>query len=212
MIVGPSARRRTVLGAASWAVGGLLFGVASKWSDLAGPAWLADSTSARAIWVAVVFGIGWWAPSRFAAGLHAAAFFAALVVGYSGFASAFLGYPLAMRDIGWFLVALIACPLLAALVHLAAPRAVLGALVAGVAAALALADGDAHRLFLTVTRQSGPNPTRVGAGVVAVAVAVAMALVPRTPRRIAVAVATALVATPVLVGTFDALQSALKLG
>ncbi|MFQ1000446.1 DUF6518 family protein [Modestobacter sp. SSW1-42] len=151
--------------------GGLVAGSAAKAADFSGWRWANDLGHYPAAWVLVVALIGWRAPSLRAAAVRSAAFFAAMSVGYYGWAALVLDRGWELRLLAaWLVLSATAVPVTAAAGHLATRRTgwLPGAMLA-MAAGIVLGGG--------VLADPGAHPVQA-----VVDVAVAVALVVALPR------------------------------
>jgi len=130
--------------------GGVLAGIAAKAADESPWRWAADAGTYPAAWVLVVAVIGWAAPSPGVAALRSAAFFAAMTLGYYGWAAAVLGFGWQPDLVAiWLLLSATAVAATGAVVHWATRRAgwLPGALL-GVPAGLVLGSGAVRQTWL----------------------------------------------------------------
>ncbi|WP_370894632.1 DUF6518 family protein [Janibacter sp. GXQ6167] len=125
-----------VLTPMAWAVGGLVVGLVTKWADESGIDWLGDLGTGLGVWIVATVLIGRVARGWRSAAVAAVGFFAAMLIGYYAYTVVILGYPVDRPTVaGWLVLALLACPLLAAIVAWARQRPGIAAVVHGLAAA-----------------------------------------------------------------------------
>ena len=181
----PTTGRRVRLGpvVAGQALLGALAGTAAKAADESGIGWAAQLGSDPAAWVLAVALIGWSAPGPGAAGLRSTAFFAAMTVGYYGWAALVLDFGWSPRLlVAWLVLSATAVPAVGVGVQWATRRsgALPGALLA-LAAGTPLAGGAVVRLWWAWT---GVLPDAAARPVqAAVDVGVALLLVLLLPGR-----------------------------
>ncbi len=165
------------------AVLGGLAGVAAKLTDESGIGWLSDLGTFLAIWVLVIVVIGWKARTVGAAALRAAVFVVGLSLAYYAFSTFVLGFPGGALVQRWAILAVTAVPLMAAATWWASRRSgPLPAVVLGVIAAIAIADGNVLPFWYAVIGDPLPEefPYRPIQAAVEIGTALVVAgLVPR---------------------------------
>jgi len=172
---------------------GVMTGLVAKWADGSGPSWLGDLGTGLGFWVFVTTGIGWLAASRSTAAAGAVAFFLGLNAGYYAYTIVVLSYPVDRATVlGWSVLAVTACPLLALIVRAGRDRPVPGAVVLGVVAATGYLTVLWDQVLQGTDGPYGMADRRIS-GAISLLMAGILVAAPRRPRLVLVAVAAAFV-------------------
>lgn len=159
--------------------GGALSGVAAKISDESTITGLADVGTSPTVWVLALALIARFAPTRADAAIRAAAFFAAMCIGYYAWTFQVLGYPgSGPLLVGWLAIALSVVPVGAALIRWSCSRSgVRAAAVLAGAGGIALSDERVVQLWYAATGQLPSDfPLRPIQGLIAISTAMVMTL------------------------------------
>lgn len=167
------------------AAAGVLAGIGAKVADESAIGWLADAGTYPALWVLAFAVVARSAPDAGDAAATAAAFFAAMVAGYYGWAGLVLGFPQGSEPWYWLGIAIVAVPI-GALVTWWALRssAIVAAVVVGAVASLAVVNGASLRAARALTGDLPVTLVRPVQVVIEVVVTVVVLAVLPLQRRI----------------------------
>lgn len=193
--------------------GGTLSGVAAKVADESDRPGLADLGTSPTVWVLALALIGRFAPTWVDAAIRAAAFFAALCIGYYAWASLVLGYPgSGPLLVGWIAVALTLVPIGAALIRWSCERpGAVSAMVFAGAGGIALSDQRVVQLwYAAIGELPSDFPLRPIQGLIGIATALVITLLlPRHHATRAWAAALLLPMTYIAMTAVDAARGGL---
>ena len=189
--------------------GGALSGAAAKAADESAITGLADLGTSPAVWVLALALIARFTVTRADAAICAAAFFAAMCVGYYAWASMVLSYPgSGPLLVGWVAIALTVVPVGAALIRWSCDRSgVLPAAVLAGAGGIALGDQRVIQLwYAAIGELPSDFPLRPVQALIAITTALVITL--GLPRRGATRVWAAALLLPMTLVAMTALDAA----
>ena len=205
--------RSNCLVAIFFTAGGILSGVAAKIADESSITGMADLGTSPTVWVLALALIARFAPTLVEAAIRAAAFFAAMCIGYYAWTALVLGYP--GSDpllVGWLAIALTIIPVGAALIRWACSRSgVVAAAVLTATGGIALSDERVVQLwYASMGELPADFPLRPIQGLIGIAAALVITLwLPRHHRTRAWGVALLLPMTFLAMAALDAARGRL---